>query len=166
MNWLKILTLILFSLLFTLLDVSFFSFIQIYGVTIISTFLIIISFSLLVDTKLAHHDLLIFQSSSLIMFSVLSSVPIWLLLIGFIIIPGVIVYLRENYVSYPSVFVVIAIFLLSNFIFEIILFLSSSQTNQNIILPLLYFVFINTIVGFAIYQIAFYFQSHKPEIRL
>jgi len=166
MNWKKITILMLLSLILTLLDVSFFTSIPIAGATIISTYAVIINFSILKNNKNNNNENFIFEAISLIFFSIFSSVPIWLLLIAFFIIPGTIFYLRKNYFPAPSIIVSIAFFALANLFFDLILLVYFSEYNLAGLKSLLYFVLINTIIGVAIYSIANYLKVKRQEIKI
>lgn len=166
MNWKKALLLIFLSFLLPLLDISFFASFSFGGATIVSTYIMIIVFSLLLDSKNMSNELVLFEAASLIIFSVFSSVPVWLLSLCFFFVPGIIYYLRKNYFRTPSFFILVLLFLISNFIFEFLLLAYFGEIGKTGFQVLGSYVLINSIIGYSIYRILDNYRSKRVEIKL
>lgn len=166
MNWKKSLFLIILSLILSLLDISFFASLSFGGATIVSTYLMIITFALFFDSKNLSNELILFEASSLIIFSIFSSVPVWLLFISFFFVPGIIYYFRKNYFRTPSVLASVLFFAVSNFIFEFMFLLYFGEIGQAGFKVLLYYVVINTIAGACIYRLLDNYRVKRTEIRI
>lgn len=165
MNWKKSLALIMLSFILSLLDISFFASLSIGGASIVSTYVVIITLALLFDSKKLSNELLVFETSSIVIFSIFSSVPVWLLFFSFFLVPGMILYFRNNYFRTPTVPISIIFFVISNFLFEFSLLLYFGEASQNGFQALLYYILINTIAGVAIYYIANSFMTKRVEIK-
>lgn len=166
MNWKKNLFLSLFALILVLLDISFFSAISLNGATIISTYILIINFALLTNPKDYHNNFTFFEVTSLIGFSVFSSVPITILFFAFFIVPAIIVFLRKNYFPMPSILNSVVFFFLSNIIFEFLFVLYQKQINQTGIELIAYFSIINTLFGVFVYYISNRIKPRNLEIKI
>lgn len=147
MKWIKLTTLFLFAAILVLLDTSFFANLSVHNASIVSVFQLIIIFALIADTK----KYLFFAASTIIFFSVFSSLPIWLIALLFFILPSTILYLRKSHLPLPSVPVALILFLIVNLLFEIILLFYVKEWNKDGLLVLYYFVIINTIFGATLY---------------
>lgn len=150
MKFLFKIILIIVPFILTLLDVSFFSQFSIFGATILSLYSILLIYSFLGEFA----NFLILATSSIFLFSIFSSVPVWLIFISFFIIPSVIFYLRKNFFPDSSILFVSSIFLLSNFIFQFLLLAYSREWNNQGLLALAYFVFLNSFFGILIFLFA------------
>jgi hypothetical protein len=147
MNWFRVIIFGFLALLLTLLDVTFFSNLSVYGATIITTFIVVVIFAL--DKK--WESLILFSSFSFILYSVFSSVPVLVLVFIFYILPFFIHYLRKNYFRDVSAFFSIAYFVPSLFLFDLSLMIATKQWGVEAVLALCYFVIINSVFGIVIY---------------
>ncbi len=147
----KYIILAILSLLTTLLDTSFFSFIDIFEASIISTFAVLFTMAIL-NLK---REALYFASFSILFYVIFSSVPVYLLFILFLGIP-LILYLTKTKIALnqENVLWVITIFLLANFLFDLLLLLLFGGVSAESITSLFSFIVINTIFGLIIYYLS------------
>lgn len=136
------------SLVTSLLDVSFFSAMPVYDATIVSTLAVILVLALVGNLR----NEVTFSFSSIIFFSLFSSVPVWYLVIAFMIVPTLVLYLRKSHLPDLSVAATIPFFIGVNLLFQAGLIAivvggwGAAAWNS-----LGYFVLINTICGLVIY---------------
>lgn len=159
MKVIKKLGIVLFSLILTILDVSFFSAMPVHGATIVTTFLVAIVLSLL----LSPESLIIFAAGAVIFFSIFSSLPAWILIIGFFAIPEIVLYLRKTVVPEPTVPISFFFFVITNFIFELLLLLFAKEFNSVGFSMLGYFVLLNSVAGTFLY---FLMKSFRNRIKV
>ena len=161
----KYLFLIVLSFILAFLDISLFSFIGIYGATLLTSFLSVIIFSL---SDKSHKDYLIVALSMVLFFSVLSSLPLLAIILGFFVIPASISYIREKHLPEPSAPVSILYFFVASVFFEIILIVSLRAWDQNSMLTFAWFVFLHALFGFI--SFSFFLRIRKnltiSEIKL
>lgn len=141
-NLLKYFFISIFSFCLVLLDTSFFSMLTFYEAQIIISFLALIIFALKVDEILTF-----FCFSIVIFFAVFSSLPVWLILINFLLIPSVVLYLRKNFLPEPSMVSLPLYFMITCFAFEFVLLLYSHDINSKSLLVLVCFALINCFFG-------------------
>jgi hypothetical protein len=137
----------------------------VYGATILSSFLFLVTFTIIDKTK---KDYVLVSLADILFFSILSSLPMPVIFIGFFLVPISIGYIRERYLPEPTSIVSIIYFFLSTLLFEGVLLLYLRAWNMLGILTLSWFIFINTFLGFLTY--AAYLRIRKnfsaPEIKL
>lgn len=134
------------SLAAVILDTSFFSFLPVNDASVIISFLIVILFAL----KLSE-DFLIAGFFAIIFLTILSSLPPWLILICYLLLPSIIFYLRGRYLPEPSYVAAIVYFVVLNFIFDLVLLLNVGGFSARGMTSLLYFVLINSFVGMILF---------------
>jgi len=156
MIYFKYSTLIIVSFILSFLDISFFSFLGVYGATILSSFIFVIIYSFADKTK---KDYLIISLSLVLFFSIFSSLPLFPILFNFFLIPSVITYIRKYYLPEPSLIVSIIYFLLATLLFEGLLLIYDKAWNSAGFLTFSWFIFINTLLGLFAY--AFYLKIRK-----
>lgn len=165
MKYLRYSILIFISFVLVFIDVSFLSFWEVYGATVLSSLLFLIIFSMTDKTK---KDYVVAALSVVLAFSVFSSLPLFLIIIGFFLIPASIAYVRQRYLPEPNVPISILYFVISSVFFEGILLLYLRAWTANGLLTFAWFVFINSLVGFISY--ALYLKIRKnfttSEIKL
>lgn len=148
MKLIKLLGFIVLSLASTLLDVSFFSALPFHEATIISTLSIIIILALLGNLK----NEISFSFSAIIFFSLFSSVPVWYLVLTFMIIPTLVLYLRKSYLPDLSVLAATPFFIGLNLIFQLgLTLIVVGGWNNAAFNALGYFVLVNTVSGLLLY---------------
>lgn len=150
MIYIKYLFLIAVSFALSFLDISFFSFLGVYGATILSSFIFMIIFTFLDKTK---KDYLIVSLSLVLFFVVFSSLPLFPIMINFFLIPAAISYFRKYYLPEPSLIVSPLYFLAATFIFEGVLLIYDKAWNNYGFLTFSWFIFINTVLGIIIYAL-------------
>lgn len=156
MIYIKYLILIAVSLVLSFLDISFFSFLDVYGATLLSSFIFLIIFTFVDKTK---KDYIIVALSLVLSFSIFSSLPLFPIFINFFFIPAMISYLRRYYLPQPSLIVSVLYFLATTFIFEGVLLIYAKAWNNSGLLTFSWFIFINTVLGIIAY--AFYLKVRR-----
>lgn len=157
MKWIKFIALFFSAAAFTLLDTSFFANLSVGHATIISTFQLIIIFALISDTK----NYFIFMTSTIIFFSIFSSLPMWVIFSLFFLLPSVILYLRKVHLPLPSVPITLILFAIANLFFESILLFYAREWNRSGFSVLCYFIIINTIFGTVSYYVVHSFLNFR-----
>lgn len=152
MNLTKILFLILLAFILSILDTSFFSFIPIFGATIISSYVAIINFS--INGKI--NEFLLFTIAVIFFFSAFSSLPVWLIVAIFLLVPYLIFYIKKSYFPEPSTLSSLAFFSFATFLFALASLLYDQEWHLNRIAVGLYFILINSAFG-----VFFYYLSKK-----
>jgi len=148
----SILTYFIFGLLAfatTLLDTSFFSFLEIYYATIITSLAFLISFSILNLKKRT----IIYAAFLTLFFVVFSSLPVWFIICVFFGIPLIIFAVRFRLALDRSILLLVLTFIFSNFLFQMFLAVSSVDFSRTAFISVISFTLINTIAGLVIYYI-------------
>lgn len=165
MNYIKYPILIFISFVLVFIDISFFSFIGIFGATLLSSLIFLVIFSILnKDQK----DDYIVALSMVLFFSIFSSLPLPIIFIGFFLLPFGIGYVRKHYFSEPSPIGSIPYFLMTNFIFEGVLILYVGDFSSSGLLMFSWFILLNTFFGFLLYSISQSVRNNlmRGEIKL
>ena len=149
MNLFKIVSLTLLSFLLVVLDVSFFSFLPIHGATIISVFIVAIFIALTSDTK----NIFNFSFASIIFLSALSSLPMFLIFIGFLVLPLINYYLKV--VLFKDLNIVLAMLMMffSTAVFYLIMMIYTGAWGNESLISGWYFVLINSLLGTVMYEV-------------
>jgi hypothetical protein len=150
MNYFKYVLVIIVAFLLSFLDISFFSFLDIYGATVLSSFIFLIIFTIVDKTK---QDYLVVSLALVLFFIVLSSLPLIPLLINFFLIPAIINYVRKYYLREPTLFASIGYFFIACFIFELTLLIYARAWNATGFLTFAWFIFLNVFLSFISYAI-------------
>lgn len=163
MKWLKYTILFFFAGFLTLLDTSFFANITAKGATIISVFQFILILALLGNTK----NYFVFISGAIVFFAIFSSLPVWIIFLLLFILPSTVLYLSKDHLSLLSVPIAAILFLVANFLFELILLLYMKEWNKNGFEVMYYFVILNSIFGiFEYYLFHLFLQKSKKGGRI
>ena len=149
MNITKSLLLITLAFILSILDTSFFSFIPILGTTIISSYAAIINFS--IAEKI--NDFLIFTIAVIFFFSSFSSLPVWLIVMVFLIFPSIMFYVKKTYFPEPSVISSFAFFVSGTLLFALTSLIYTNGWNREGTIASLYFIAINSAFGVLIYYL-------------
>ena len=158
-NLIKYIAMILLALALVFIDVYCFSFLSIGGVSILSSFLVILIFALFI-----RRDFIILSLALIIFLSIFSSLETWISIVFYLALPSLIVYLRKAFLPEPSIFVSSFYFVASLTVFGLFLFLDFKEFSPKSFEIILHFVLINTIVGvalFAFFQNLFQKSSNK-----
>lgn len=139
--------LIIVALLTTVLDTSFFSLIPIFGATIVSTFSVLLILSLFENRQ----NFLVFGLSSIVLFSIFSSVPIWFLVLIFLALPSIFTFIINNYFPKHSILPSFLYFFVMSFLFQGVLTLFFGQLGVVYLKIIGSFAIINCLLTFTTY---------------
>lgn len=147
MNLLAYITFVFLALVTTLLDTSFFSFLEIYYATILTSLAFLISFSVLNLKKGA----IIYAAFLTLFFAIFSSLPVWLLICLFFGIPLIIFAVRFRLAIDRSKLLLTLTFLIANLLFQLSLATASLDFSKYAFISVVSFTIANTLVGLLIY---------------
>lgn len=139
----------LLSLLTTILDTSLFSFYEAFGATIISTFAVIVILAVLDYKKQA----VLFAFWSVLFFSALSSLPIYILFLVFVGLPLLIFVFRSKFNFDSGFIIILVLFFLSNLLFRLLLLIIDVEISREMVISLISFPIINTLFCLIIYPL-------------
>ena len=137
------------ALLTTILDTSFFSFFDVFGATVVSSFAMLLILATLGYRKIT----LLFAACSVLFLSIFSSLPLYSMLASFLGLPLLILYLKDKVFYESSIFIVTAVFFISNLIFRIFLLPLQGGATGESLESIMFFPIINTLVCFVLYVI-------------
>jgi len=147
------------SLFFTVVDTSYFSFYEIFGATIISSFCVVVILSILGYRKFA----LLFAAWSILFLSIFSSLPLYTLFAAFLGVPLLILYLKGKVYYESSLLAAISIFILANFVFRLLLLPVTGPLTNASLWSVIFFPLLNTIFCIILFvvikKIASYFKA-------
>lgn len=149
MKLLYYILILLLAFISSLLDTSFFSFLEIYYATILISLGILISLPMLNIKK----GTVMFATFLILFFTIFSSLEIWFLFLIFISIPLIVFYLNRRFAFDHSKILIILVFLFCNFLFQFSLAVVSQDFSIQAFISVISFTTINTIAGFIIYNI-------------
>jgi len=141
--------LILLAFCAVLLDTSFFSFLIIYNATILISLILLISMPLSGVRK----GTVIYASFLILFFAVFSSLPVWFLLLQFMLIPLIVFYLNQRFALDQSKILVILAFVLCCVFFQLSLAVVSQDFSKQAFVSVISFTIINSIAGVIIFFI-------------
>jgi len=149
MNYILYILMPILALVLTILDTSFFSFWEVWNTTIISTFCM-----LMVVVMFGHRRAsLVFGAFCTLFLAVFSSVPVYLLMITFFIIPLLVFYIRDKVFFEANYIPALIVFLLSGFIFRLILLPLNPEFNKDVLLSIVSFPIVNAIFSLLIFAV-------------
>lgn len=140
---------LLLAFVSTLLDTSFFSFLEIYYATILISLGILISLPMLEIKK----GTVIYATLLILFFTIFSSLQIWFLFLIFIIIPLIVFYLNRRFAFEHSKILIVLVFILCNFLFQFSLAAVSQNFSTQAFISVISFTLINTISGILIFYV-------------
>lgn len=155
----KYLLLILLSFVLAMFDVSFFSFLDLYGGTI---FLSIVA-TIMVGLFFEYDLTLTYGISAILFLTVFSSLPVLVMLVGFLAVPMIIAYLRKNYIPELPIIGAVPIIVGSLLLFEISFMIAVGAVSVDIITTALFFIVLNSTVGVFVYGLILK-QTKKHKI--
>lgn len=147
----KKLLIILSAFILTLLDVSFFINMPIFGSTILISFITLIILAV-TDKSETYY---IFAIALTIFFSGLSSFPIILIIIDFLFLPIVLNRLRQNFFSFPTLISSFLYLIVTTIFFQLSILLYSRSFEITMLATIVKFVLLNSFFGlicFGIWQ--------------
>jgi len=140
---------ILLAFCLVILDVSFFSQLNIYGASILFSFIVAILFVLLNRDK----NYLCYLLASVIFFTIFSSLPLPIIFLNFFLLPVAVNYIKNTYFPEPTIISVIFYFFAATFIFDFILLIYAKEWNQSGYLALGYFTVLNSLAGVGLFAL-------------
>lgn len=158
MNILLKILFIFAALFLTVLDVSFFSGLQIYGASLLISFVVLIIFALVGQQE----NWLVFSFGLIFSFAIFSSLPSIVLVINFFLVPAVINFVRRKYLPEPTLFSSISYFVVASLLFELMLVVYFREFDQQVALACSYFVVINSICGMILFGL--YLKMRKKFV--
>lgn len=154
MNIINYILITVIAIVSVILDTSFFSFLEVWHATVLITFQILITLSII---GFRQH-LLYFAAIAILLYAIFSSVPLYFLILAFLGIPLLIIFLKSK-ITYESNFPVIFLsFLIVNLIFQLGLIGASLSFSAAAITSIASFSIINTMAGLIIYYIINYIK--------
>lgn len=142
-------TILFLAFLSTLLDTSYFSFLEIYYSTILISLGILISLAMLGIKK----GTVMYATFLILFFTIFSSLQVWFLFSIFILIPLIVFYLNRRFAFDHSKILIILVFLFCNFLFQFSLAVISQDFSTQAFISVVSFTVINTILGFLIFNV-------------
>jgi len=165
MKQLKFLFYLLLGLLTVLLDVSFFSSFEIYGASILTSFIAMVVFAIRDNgDEYAYFGLL-----QVILFAVFSSLPLGVIALNFFLLPIGLNIVAKKYFPKPNNFTILFYLVATTFLFDFILLVWSSEWNAAGFLAVGYFTAINSMVGWLVYYVIDLFKkkfTFSSEIKI
>lgn len=161
MNWKNIILIITLAFILSLLDISFLGAVSISGATIVSTFVAVVIFAILNNLR----STLLFAAAASLFLTILSSLPLWIILFGFFVIPGLIIYLRRTNLPEPGVLISFFYFVIAAFLFELMFLANYKEFNIAGFNLTGSFVLINSITGVIVFYIVKRFTITTQRIK-
>ena len=140
------------ALVSTLIDVSYLSFIEVSGATVLLSFSILLTLVLMERSR----SIWIFSAFLVLFFSIFSSLPILFLIFAFMGIPYLIKFLKQSILFENNPLAIFLIIIFSTFVFQGVLILISKDFSINALNSLVTFILMNTISGALVYYLANY----------
>lgn len=144
----KIILLLVGAIFLVLLDVSFFANLTIGGANLMFSFIFAVLLSLTLDEKY-----LIFIISAALALTFLSSLPVFTILSGIVFLPMALRFLRESFFPEPTTLTFSIYFVPASLIFEVLLLATAGEFLKAAILPVFYFILINSVMAVAVFAI-------------
>lgn len=146
---------IFLGLILVMLDVSFFSNFEVYGASVITSFLVLVI--LAISDK--GDDYIFFSLILVILFSVFSSLPLGVIALNFLAMPMILNLVVKKYFPRPNNFTAVLYFTVATFIFDLVLLIWSRDWNMLGFLAVGYFTVINSLVGWVMNSIYLSFKK-------
>ncbi|MEI8143075.1 MAG: hypothetical protein WCG48_00420 [Candidatus Berkelbacteria bacterium] len=137
------------SLVLVFLDIAFFSFLDLYGGTIFLSLVVVI----LVSLFWGQQKTLIFGLSSMIFLTILSSLPLIVILVGFLLVPMFIAFLRKRVLPELPVIGAVPIIVAPLIIFELCFIIVTGSYFVGAFLTASFFVVLNATIGIWAYGV-------------
>ena len=161
MSYFKNIIIVVSSFLTVLFDVAFFSNFQFFEANILSTIGLI--FSLAIFDKKGRW-LLLCSLSSVFFFSILSSLPLWVILLDFLLLPVFLNLIRRRFFPEPNVFTMLFFSIPFLALVGTVILASATEFSFPVLKVLLAFVVANQVLvscvtGFYLLVGSFYFKK-------
>lgn len=163
MNYKNILFLVILAFFLSLLDSSFFSFLPLFGATILSTYIVILTLAV----RAQPDELVVLSFGSVLFYSIFSSIALWFLLIFFFLLPQGVCYLRKNYFPETSIILVAPLFIVSTMFFALVMIFLGKEFSANSWAAFIYFIILNSISGISLFYLIRLIQKNfsRGEIK-
>ena len=138
------------AFLLSILDTSFLSFYEFYNATIISSFAALMIFAILGYRK----ESLVFGASCILSLSVFSSLPVWVLVSSFLLIPSLIFYIRDKIFFDNNIWAIAIIIFLSNLVFRLLMLSLTVTTGSELTNSVISFPILNLLFGIVFLVLA------------
>ena len=135
------------ALVLVFLDIAFFSFLDLYGGTIFLSLVTVI----LVSLFWGQQKTLVFGLSSMIFLTILSSLPLIVILVGFLFVPMFIAFLRQRVIPDLPVVGAVPIIVAPLVIFELCFIIVTGSYVASAFLTASFFVVLNATIGVWVY---------------
>jgi hypothetical protein len=155
MNYSKIVALVCIAFVASLMDTSFFSFLPIFGATLLLAYVIALNFAL--TTRL--ENLSTYAIPTVFFYSIFSSLPIWLVVLVFFVIPSIVLLIKNKYFPEPSTLSSAIFFVSGTLLFSIILLLYGGDFSLNSMATGIYFTLINSLAGVIMFYLTQKFRK-------
>lgn len=142
----RIFILVIIAFALGLLDTSFFSFIEFHSSTVLSSFVILIIFTLIGR----RDELIVLAAASVVMMAVFSSLSLWAIYLIFLLLPAGVAFFRAKYLPDPSLFSSVIILIFGLGLADLILVLASGDLSRSAAVDAIFFILMNAIFGLAI----------------
>lgn len=161
MKIIKIIVLIAIALVSVVLDTSYFSSIEILGVSLLSSLIVLLIFSLVG----AYQELIVFAIALTFLFAIFSSLPVWLILVVFLLVPAFFTYLRVTYLPEMSFFIAVIFLFLTCITFELILLFCIGEWSLEGLRQVIVFAVLNTVIGFILFSSVKHLRDSRIKIK-
>lgn len=138
-----------------LFDVSFLSNFELYGASILTSFLTLIM--LIISGR--EDDYISFSLILILLFSIFSSLPLATIVINFLVLPLAINLVLRKYFPRPNNFSALFYFVFATFVFDFVLLVWSGEWNATGFLAVGYFTVINSLAGWALNSVYLSFKK-------
>lgn len=142
-------SIIILAFILVILDVSFFSQLDIYGASVLFSFIAAILFALLDREK----NYLFYLLAAVLFFTIFSSLPLPIIFLNFFLLPVAINYVKNTYFPEPTIISVVFYFFISAFIFDFVILIYAKEWNQAGYLALGYFTVLNSLAGIGLFAL-------------
>lgn len=132
------------------MDTALLTLFELAGATVLSSLLLIIIFSLLFETD----RFILMAVFTIIFLTIFSSLSPWLIVGGYLVLPGFLKFARERFLGKQSIFITYMLIFLTCLFFELILLLSAGEWNRAGFETLGWFVLLNSSFGLVLYAAA------------
>jgi hypothetical protein len=139
-KWIRYILLVLLSSAAVILDASFFSYLSVGGVSVLSSLSLFVIFALLGRQR----DLLFLSVVSIFLLAAFSSLPVWFILFGYLFIPSGLMYVKVNHLHDSSLFMTYLLICLCCFTFEVPLLMLAQSWDISSLRMLGYFILLNS----------------------
>lgn len=164
MKYFRFTLIILLAFIAVLFDTYFFGLVNFDNASILSSLALVIVFALFNFQS----EFMLLSLAIIILLSIMSSLPVWFIPIGYLVVPGILIYIKTSYLPDTSLFAIFLSICLTCLIFELALMVIMRSFDAVAFSTLGYFILINSSVTMIIYLIARQVKKNfiRGEIKL